>query len=282
MTETRVESTSRKMPDETRQDPHSPDPLLEKLWLYTNFDCNMACSYCVSESTPTAPRRPLGLQRVRKLVDEACVLGFRKLLFTGGEPFLLEEIYDMLEYASARLDTIVLTNAVLFSKKRLDRLARITNNNLTVQVSLDGGRPQDNDAYRGEGSWERTVEGIRKLMSRGIRTTLSTTVTPLNEGHMDSLHAFVQDLGIPIEDHLVRPLARRGFSSEGMEVTRESLLPEITVTAVGIFWHPLISPSDSDMMIREEIFPLSESVSLVRQHLDHQGEACQTSRTGFQ
>ena len=112
MTESRVKPTSLKIPDEKEQGLRPPDPLLEKLWLYTNFDCNLVCSYCVSESTPTAPRRPLGLARVRKLVDEACALGFKKLLLTGGEPFLLEDIYDMLEYASARLDTTILTNGM--------------------------------------------------------------------------------------------------------------------------------------------------------------------------
>jgi len=37
-----------------------------KLWLYTNFDCNLRCAYCVSESSPRAPRRALGLPVVRQ------------------------------------------------------------------------------------------------------------------------------------------------------------------------------------------------------------------------
>jgi MoaA/NifB/PqqE/SkfB family radical SAM enzyme len=74
-----------------------------KLWLYTNFDCNLRCSYCVAESSPSAARRGLGLENVQRLVDEALELGFRKVFLTGGEPFILSEIYDMLAYASARM-----------------------------------------------------------------------------------------------------------------------------------------------------------------------------------
>ncbi len=64
-------------------------PIFTKLWLYTNFDCNLRCSYCVAESTPETPRRALGFSKVKRLVDEAVALGFTDVFLTGGEPFLL-------------------------------------------------------------------------------------------------------------------------------------------------------------------------------------------------
>ena len=64
-----------------------------KLWLYTNYDCNLKCSYCVAESTPMAPRRALGLANVQRLVNEAVELGFNEVFYTGGEPFILNDIY---------------------------------------------------------------------------------------------------------------------------------------------------------------------------------------------
>ena len=83
-----------------------------KLWLYTNYNCNLKCSYCVAKSGPNVPRRALGLANVRRLVDEAVALGFDHVFFTGGEPFILPDIYDMLAYSSARVTTTVLTNAL--------------------------------------------------------------------------------------------------------------------------------------------------------------------------
>ena len=56
----------------------------------------------MAESTPRAPRRAIGLETAVRLVDEAVALGFEDIFFTGGEPFILDEIYDMLAYASAR------------------------------------------------------------------------------------------------------------------------------------------------------------------------------------
>src|SRR5262249_33349219 len=46
-------------------------PLGSRLWLYTNFDCNLHCDYCCVRSSPTAPRRELGLKRVKQIAREA-------------------------------------------------------------------------------------------------------------------------------------------------------------------------------------------------------------------
>ena len=85
-------------------------------------------------------------------------MGFQRLFFTGGEPFILDDIYDMLAYAAAQAETMVLTNASLLRGPRLDRLAALRRERLVVQVSFDGARPEHHDPYRGAGSWERTVE----------------------------------------------------------------------------------------------------------------------------
>ena len=246
-----------------------------KLWIYTNFDCNLRCSYCVAESTPRAPRNAIGLENSQRLVDEAVALGFQELFFTGGEPFILEDIYAMLAYASERLKTTVLTNAMLFNSRRLARLLEIANPDLRIQVSLDGGRAEHHDAYRGPGSWKKTVEGIRILQDNGFNPRLSTTETPANSAHLDELREFRRSLGIADKDHIIRPLARRGFSSEGLEVGPGTLVPEITVTIDGIFWHPLASPSSEDMLVTKDIFPLSAAVSCVQRNLAAQPDGIQ-------
>jgi MoaA/NifB/PqqE/SkfB family radical SAM enzyme len=214
---------------ETSQENSLTAGLQWNLWLYTNFDCNLTCTYCVAESSPTTPRRALSLNHVQRLVDEALELGFQKVFLTGGEPFILTDIYDMLAYTSKRMKTTVLTNAMLLRGKRLDKLCAVANENLSLQVSLDGGRAEPHDAYRGKGSWVKTVEGIERLQAKGFRVIISSTETAANAAYLDELHSFRRSLGIPDEDHFVRPLAKRGFSQEGMEVGIATLVPEVTV-----------------------------------------------------
>jgi MoaA/NifB/PqqE/SkfB family radical SAM enzyme len=236
-----------------------------KLWIYTNYDCNLACTYCVARSHPKAPRRAIGLDMVTRLVDEAAELGFERVLFTGGEPLALDEIYLMLAYAAARLPTTLLTNAVLARGKRLERLAAVNHPNLTIQVSLDGARAEHHDPYRGAGSWQRTLDGLRLLQQGGFRVKLATTETPANCAHLDELSAFRHSLGIAEEDHVIRAMAHRGFATEGVEVDVNTLAPEITVDDRGMYWHPL-GPED-DMRLSCEILPLAEAVRLVQERL---------------
>lgn len=241
------------MPDTTLPD------LSNKLWIYTNYDCNLKCTYCVAESHPRAPRRAVDLAMVERIVDEAVVLGFESIYMTGGEPFILDDIYAMLAYSSARLPTTVLTNAMLFGNGRMKKLFAINNENLILQVSLDGSRPEHHDPYRGPGTWQETMHGIHRLLDAGFRLRLSTTETPANTHSLSEICAFRRALGIADEDHIIRPLAKRGFSQEGMEVGKHNLVPELTINAQGVYWHPL--STDPDLLVSAEIFPLAHAVS---------------------
>lgn len=239
-----------------------------KLWIYTNYDCNLRCSYCVAKSSPNALRRAIGLDNACRLVDEAVELGFSEVFFTGGEPFILKDIYEMLAYASARVKTSVLTNGMLLHGRRLQQLEAVGlgNDNLVLQVSLDGGVAEHHDAYRGQGTWQKTVDSIKLLQSRGIRVRVSTTETPANTGYLDLVCDLHQSLGIRESDHFIRPLAKRGYSREGLELEMSDLVPEVTANVDGIFWHPL--STDADMQVSKAIFPLRQSVERIQQQLD--------------
>src|SRR6476620_10428679 len=90
-------------------------PVGSRLWLYTNFDCNLRCDYCCVRSSPKAPRRALGLERVRRIASEAVTLGVGEIFLTGGEPFLLGDIGDILIACAAAAPTTVLTNGMLLA-----------------------------------------------------------------------------------------------------------------------------------------------------------------------
>lgn len=172
----------------------------------------------------------------------------------------------MLAYASARMKTTVLTTAMVLRGKRLEQLVAIANDNLVPQVSLDGAWPEEHDAYRGAGSWAKTIEGIRLLQEHGFRVRLSTTETPANAGSLAAICAFHRELGIPEADHFVRPLAKRGYAKEGIEVGMANLVPELTANLDGIFWHPLAT--DADLQVSKKLFPLAEAYQRVTHQFD--------------
>jgi MoaA/NifB/PqqE/SkfB family radical SAM enzyme len=255
-----------------------PQPLT-KIWIYTNYDCNLHCKYCLAESSPKASRRAIGLETIQRLIDEATELGFEQVYFTGGEPFILEEMDEILAYASERMKTSVLTNGMLLRSKRLEKIRLIRNDNLIVQVSLDGSRPEQHDPYRGSGSWAKTVEGLQNLLEQRFRVHLSTTETPVNSAHLTEICAFHQSLGILEEDHFIRPIAKRGFSQEGLEIRKETLQPEVTVNWEGVYWHPI--STNPDMKVSSTIFPLAEAVSQIQVEVDAIRQASQEGLNEF-
>src|SRR6201993_5491449 len=111
-------------------------PVGSRLWLYTNFDCNLHCDYCCVRSSPKAPRRALGVERVRQIATEAAELGVSEIFVTGGEPFLLPEIGRILAACAAAAPTTVLTNGMLFAGRRFETLLSLPRDRATLQISL--------------------------------------------------------------------------------------------------------------------------------------------------
>jgi diadenosine tetraphosphatase ApaH/serine/threonine PP2A family protein phosphatase/uncharacterized Fe-S cluster-containing radical SAM superfamily protein len=211
-----------------------------RLWIYTNFDCNLACSYCAVASSPQARPRRIGLERFSALVDQAVAEGFEEIYVTGGEPFVEPDIVDMLEYASDRLPTVVLTNAMLFTGRRARDLERLAGRErLILQTSIDGARPATHDAFRGLGSWVRAMDGIAHGREIGLPLRAAMTETALNRDEVEELRGLLAERGVTGDDFAVRPLVKRGFADEGMEVTDAVMVPELTITADGAHWHPV-------------------------------------------
>ncbi len=241
-----------------------------KLWIYTNYDCNLRCSYCCSRSSPTTASNRLTSSTFYQLVDEAVLNKFECIFLTGGEPFLHPEIYNFLEYASKKIQTVILTNSMLITEKDLDRLQKIHCENLIIQISVDGAQADQHDPYRGEGTWKKTVSSIHRLLERKMNLRISTTETPINSNHLKDLCELHTSLGIPEKDHVIRPLARRGFSEDGISAGKDCLFPEITVNCEGAYWHPL--STDEDMLITRQVFPLLNVKDAVQKLFDERAD----------
>jgi pyruvate-formate lyase-activating enzyme len=236
-------------------------PLGSRLWLYTNFDCNLRCDYCCVRSSPSAPRRELGLERVRRIAAEAPALGVREIFLTGGEPFLLPDVDAQIAACAEAAPTTVLTNAMLFRGARRAVLRALPRDRVTLQVSLDSPSPELHDLHRGAGTWEKAWQGVGALREEGFRVRLAATVS--SDGHEEALRAFLDREGIAAEDRVIRRVALRGFAEEGLALARADLVPEMTITESGVYWHP-VGADDADLLVTREIFPLSRALEAMR------------------
>ena len=155
---------------------------LDTVWFQVGGTiCNLRCHHCFISCTPENDKfKFMSLDACRDYLEQSKSLGVKEFYFTGGEPFANPEICDILELALSYGPATVLTNATLFRAKTLDRLeaiAKASENTLEIRVSLDGYSAEMNDPIRGEGSFDRAIEGVRLLVERGFEPILTITRT---------------------------------------------------------------------------------------------------------
>jgi MoaA/NifB/PqqE/SkfB family radical SAM enzyme len=236
----------------------------DRLWLYSNYHCNLRCSYCLTESAPGVARRVLAPEQMIEAADQARALGFRSLGVTGGEPFVIPEMPDILADLARRLPLVVLSNGTLFTDRLLERMRPLAELPLTVQISLDSAEADVNDELRGPRNFAKVVDAIPRLIALGVPVRIATTGDHNSPQDMERLCALHRSLGVPDADHVVRPVVRRGRAATnrmGVVARATDLQPELTLTADGAFWSPF-APTvqggrvDLDLLVSRQRLPL--------------------------
>ena len=237
-----------------------------RVWLYSNYHCNLACSYCLTESSPRSDRRELTAEQMIAVAVQAKELGFTALGITGGEPFLLPWLPDAVLEMVKSLPLVLLNNGTLFAGDRLERAAKLAHPDIALQISLDSHLPDINDMARGPENFAKVVESVPRLIDRGVRVRIATTTAgPLDSPALDPLRNLVASLGIPAEDHIVRPIVRRGRADEfglGVNAVASDIPSELCITADGAFWGsfgPTVRNGrlDTDLLLTRTILPLA-------------------------
>ncbi len=243
--------------------PSGAPPLGSRLWLYTNFDCNLACDYCCAESSPRAAARRLPIEVAQRACEEFAGLGGKEVLLTGGEPFLTPDLPALVDAAARWVPVTILTNAMVFQRgTRRRALESLDPSAVTMQVSLDSGSPELHDRHRGRGSFDRARAGIELLGALGFRVKVAATVDADDSAEEEGLHALLEADGVPAENRLVRRVARTGFADWGVALTLEALWPEPTLAADGAWWHP-VAIADPSMQVASVPLPLVTVVAVI-------------------
>ncbi len=246
------------------------ESLGRRLWLYSNYHCNLACSYCLTGSGPKVARRELDPATMLELAGEAKDLGFTSIGITGGEPFLVPDLPDLVHQLAQVLPVLVLTNGTLFQRALLERMAPLADDDVTLQISLDHPDAQANDEMRGPENFRKVVEAVPALIALGITVRIASTLDADHEDADDlaRLCTLHRTLGVDDENHVVRPIIRRGRAETadlGVVARHLDLPAELTITADGAFWSPF-APTvaagvlDTDLLLSRTVRPLQRAV----------------------
>ncbi len=153
---------------------------LDTLWFQVaGTVCNLACSHCLVTASPSNhTHEMMTLERIRSFLKQGVRLGVKEYYFTGGEPFLNEEMETILAETLACGPVTVLTNGLLLKPDRCERLSRLADESeysLDLRVSLDGYDAKSNDPIRGAGTFARVLKGVAHLVRAGLNPVITVT-----------------------------------------------------------------------------------------------------------
>lgn len=182
--------------------------------------CNLKCRHCYMSSDNKKYQNELTTQEAKSFIDDLADFHVPVLLFSGGEPLIRPDFFELAEYAQAKgVRPTLSTNGTLITREVAQRIKDIGVG--YVGISLDG--LQDvNDQFRGvEGAFQKAMEGIQNCVAVGQRVGLRFTINHHNIQELENIFDFIEreNINRVCFYHLV--YSGRGTAMKNQDVTAE-------------------------------------------------------------
>ncbi len=174
-------------------------PHLDHLWFQiSGTRCNLTCRHCFISCSPKNDSFGfLSLDEVERWLEESVALGVKEYYFTGGEPFLNPAMTEILIRTLRYGPATALTNGTVLKDEWLARLAAAEAGSLyslEFRVSIDGCTAEMNDPVRGNGTFERAMQGVQKLVAHGFLPIITASRIWPEEQDRETIAEFIRVL----------------------------------------------------------------------------------------
>ena len=148
--------------------------------------CNLKCKYCYNygSSSKEGTYADFTAQEIISLIDHVGELGCKSITFSGGEPFLRNDIFDILNYC--RIPKKILSNGLFLTDAKIQKLESVENLE-ELRITLDGFK--GHDRVRGKGTSTKIIKIIEKISQRKqIRLSINTIISRYNINELIKLY----------------------------------------------------------------------------------------------
>jgi putative heme d1 biosynthesis radical SAM protein NirJ2 len=212
----------------------------------TTNSCNLACEHCYQDAS-VAEERELGTGEARVMIDQIARAGFKIMIFSGGEPLLRPDIFELVAHAASRgLRPVFGSNGTLITAEVAARLKECGAAAMGISVdSLDAAK---HDRFRKlENAHALTLAGIENCKQAGLPFQLHTTVVDWNRDEICDITGYAEQIGAIAHYIFFLIPVGRGLAIEGTSLAvreNEALLQDImrTQAEVSIDVKPTCAP----------------------------------------
>lgn len=171
--------------------------------------CNLACLHCYSSSAPEH-KEMLDIEALKRFLGYAFENGFNNISVSGGEPFLYQNLEELLKFTrSIGYQNTLATNGMLLQSERNQRILEYVD---LIAVSVDG-QPELHDYIRGQkGAFDKMLKGLELLAAMKKAFGIIHTVTPQSWESLIWLGDFAKEKGAKLLQ--LHPLEMYGRANE--------------------------------------------------------------------
>jgi putative heme d1 biosynthesis radical SAM protein NirJ2 len=162
-------------------------------WLTTN-QCNLKCRHCYQDAGSKSAKE-LTTEEAKKMIKEIKSAGFKIMIFSGGEPLMRPDIYELVSYASSKgLRPVFGTNGTLITEETAKKLKN--SGAKAMGISVDSLEEEKHNYFRGkEDAFQRTMEGIENCKKAGLPFQIHTTIMDWNQDEVCDIIDFSVKIG---------------------------------------------------------------------------------------
>jgi len=190
--------------------------------------CNLKCRHCYMSSDAQKYANELSTEEAKRFIDDLAEFHVPVLLFSGGEPLIRPDFFELAAYAAEKgVRPTLSTNGTLITREVAQRIKDIGVG--YVGISLDGLKDV-NDKFRGkEGAYEAAMKGIENCVAVGQRVGLRFTINHHNIQELENIFDFIEaeNINRVCFYHLV-------YSGRGSQMMEEDVTPEESRRAMDI------------------------------------------------
>lgn len=199
------------------------------VWNFTN-QCNLRCSHCYTSAPSFSGDPELSTKDCFKVIDRLVEADVAELNFSGGEPLVREDFFEVAKYAKEHeLKITLASNGLLLSRECILKLNEVGVS--SINISLDGAYSETHERIRNlEGCFDLTVKGIKNSVKYGSfsEVIVNTTLTKFTLDEIPKIYDFVKSLGVD-KYYVSRILpAGRGRDFSRFDVNSEEKMNTLT------------------------------------------------------
>ncbi|MFW9938750.1 MAG: radical SAM/SPASM domain-containing protein [Candidatus Thorarchaeota archaeon] len=175
-----------------------PYPLPVAMTFAITYKCQCKCVHCSAGRHLKKDKKELSTEEAKKLIDDAQKLGVTIIAFTGGEPLLRDDVFELISYVDKRKAMpVIFTNGQFLTEENVNKLADA--GLYSLFLSIDTIDPEEHNKLRGmPGLFQTGIEGIKRVKSKGIFAGLSSYATRsgTERGIYKQLYELAKELGL--------------------------------------------------------------------------------------